>query len=114
MTATHTSTPWKCRNQRGPIREAIDIGGEQLTCTAYGMDPQHTEANASFIVRACNAHDALVAALEDAAEQMERDAAKIDGEWGACREIEEIERDGDLPDALVKARAALKLAKGEA
>jgi hypothetical protein len=106
MTATHTSTPWKCRNQRGPIREAIDIGGEQLTCTAYGMDPQHTEANASFIVRACNAHDELVAALEDALDRL----ASVDRMFHkAIRQ----EQEGELGQ-ITRGRAALKLAKGEA
>lgn len=51
-------------------------------------------------------------ALEASIEQMEYDAAKIDGEWGDCRSIDELERDGELPEALVLARAALAQEQG--
>lgn len=56
--------------------------------------------------------DALREVLEASIEQMEYDAAKIDWEWGGCRSIDELERDGDLPEAIVLARAALAHGQG--
>lgn len=62
LVASHTPTPWTIGefqensfiNQR-PINPAIGA--------VYG-DKNETLVNAAFIVRACNAHDALVEALE--------------------------------------------------
>jgi hypothetical protein len=61
---SHTPTPWTVRDC------AVYMG------TAGGFDlrgcPQ-PDANAAFIVRACNAHDELVAALGDLVGRIERD-----------------------------------------
>ena len=84
----HTPTPWEVQTLshahdelwlqighfgRGPIVE--------LNCTAHKMEPgviaearwlctseDEQKANAAFIVRACNAHDDLVAALRELAD----------------------------------------------
>ena len=58
----HTKSPWKADD------EIVDIGfddesanDESHICVCYGPDAMD---NAAFIVRACNSHDELVAALE--------------------------------------------------
>jgi hypothetical protein len=59
MGAKHTATPWK-----GPVRSGSGNyfiyaeGREQSICGVSFHDDGG--ANAEFIVRACNAHDALV------------------------------------------------------
>jgi hypothetical protein len=47
------------------------------------------------------------AVLEKAIAQMEDDAETIEGEWGTGRSLEELERAGELPEALLAARAYL-------
>lgn len=46
--------------------------------------------------------------LRDLLVLAERDEVQIDGEWGRCRSIEQIEADGDLPEAIIQARNALR------
>lgn len=58
--------------------------------------------------------DELLAALELALSEMEADAVKIDGEWGNGRELDELERDGELSPGIVTARAIIARAKGGA
>lgn len=69
----HTPTPWKASGN------AVFRDGHCLAMT--GTDiwmPEVEEANAAFIVRACNAHDDLVAALEAVAEaRMPGEARRI-------------------------------------
>lgn len=77
-TATHTPTPWIVfdASARYP---GID-GQNDTTVVVHGYDGEacgvrgsvHATAlaNAAFIVRACNAHDELVAALKEARNQM--------------------------------------------
>ena len=51
--------------------------------------------------------DKMREALANLLKLAERYEVKIDGEWGCCRDIEQIEADCDLPDEIVAARAAL-------
>ena len=51
--------------------------------------------------------DDIRAALSAAVEQIEHDALKIEMEWGMGRNLYGMEIDGDLPPALLQARAAL-------
>lgn len=46
-------------------------------------------------------------AAEDALKLLEEWAVTIDHEWGSCRELEEIEQDGDLSEKILNLRAAL-------
>lgn len=75
MTAKHTLTPWvvfdiinsltilpAIREDDDPAEPQSENGGFDIA-HLYGAD---AEANAEFIVRACNSHDQLVAALKDA------------------------------------------------
>lgn len=72
MTQKHTPTPWKIDTALDgkPIIFADADGGHVVCQMAYergendyGAFTNH-EINAEFIVRACNSHDDLVAALE--------------------------------------------------
>lgn len=57
---THTATPWFLNGF--DIAAADHKNGHQVTiCKISG----NMDCNAAFIVRACNAHDDLVKALED-------------------------------------------------
>ncbi len=69
-----------------------------------GVNVEQAIANAAFIVRACNSHDALVAALEKALEVI-----KV---WHACDEVWDIYLNHS-PE-LKPVVAALKSAKGAA
>ena len=58
--------------------------------------------------------DALAARLKVAEEALgklialaESDAVQIDGEWGNCRTLEQMEAEGALPSEIIAARAAL-------
>ena len=55
----------------------------------------------------------LLEALEEALLKMESDEERIEGEWGSCRSLEQLEKDGDLDDAILKARAVIAKARGE-
>jgi len=106
-TQPHTPTPWRCEansihritfNILGKVIEK-GSGAKQDFCVAKFCKVK----DAAFIVRAVNAHDALVEALES----LFKHCAMVHNAWG----------DGDntreANDAVAKARAALKLAKGE-
>lgn len=63
MNAQHTPTPWTAQEMPHGCNDAImsDDGEGTTICEfPYGLD-----ANADFIVKAANAHDDLVAALND-------------------------------------------------
>ena len=94
----HTPGPWKRDSSSlvpnlypfiaGPNGEAIaDVWG----------DVDVANANAEFIVRACNAHDDLLVACEEALE----DLAFFNAEWDCYDEVEG------------KCRTAIAKAKGE-
>jgi hypothetical protein len=80
MEAAHTATPWNLRKDgqsyNGQSIEAACMGSGYYAGIAHttqrdphptlggGIDQVTAEANAAFIVRACNAHDDLVKALQ--------------------------------------------------
>jgi glutaredoxin len=47
-------------------------------------------------------------AAEDALKLLEEWAVQIDGEWGMCRDLEELERDGRLPEEILALRRVLR------
>lgn len=69
--AQHTPTPWKVNGKGGYL---IYVGGDltarrKFVAQAYDPEAQDkltnvAKANAEFIVRACNAHDDLLAACK--------------------------------------------------
>lgn len=95
----HTPTPWRS-DRRASYRV---VAGEDDTVATTGHQSNlhdQWQSNAVFIVRAVNAHEALVEALERllvAADQISLDA-----------------NSGQADEAIYNAIAALKLAKGEA
>lgn len=106
----HTPTPWKAieHENKNAFEGNIVITPNDMNdavCTVWTCDTEEeTQANAAFIVRACNSHAALVEALEDL--------------FNCC--MAEIDEDGECINegfssnsALGKAKAALTLAKGE-
>ena len=61
MTAKHTPTPWHVGTTRKDATTVLCHQG--ILAEVYGRRSDR-EADAAFIVHACNAHDELVAALE--------------------------------------------------
>ncbi len=77
MSAGHTATPWVYRKVKTSIGFAYRVGAEEIVNGTHGatvlyddntiLNPHASgvqEANAEFIVRACNSHDDLVKALK--------------------------------------------------
>lgn len=117
-TAKHTRTPWKV------LPDTHKIGGHpnhlfRFIATANWTeddgdfsttgeiiakltDSQNIAANASFIVRACNAHDDLLAACEALSRRMDA--------WARCGNPPQHEDKA----AMSMARAAIRKAGGEA
>lgn len=98
--AAHTPTPWKYRADDRLIvtsHEGQGILGT-LHIAELRNQGQETEANAAFIVRACNSHAELVAAL-----------CEVSRESGADNLTDAIDR---LASLRATARAALSRAKG--
>lgn len=76
-TEEHTPTPWMWDSDLvkddpfGRIRYRVVANGEtitQLYYSSYAGGPTNAEANAAFIVKACNHHEELVRALQFYAE----------------------------------------------
>lgn len=110
----HTPTPWFHGSMHGDRKQMVFAEGRALClcqpdyrALPHESDQALMEANAAFIVRAVNAHDAMLAALEAMVKP-----------W-ADRSDELLQRYADTPDdvrcedgkAQLAARAAIKLAK---
>jgi hypothetical protein len=104
---THTPGPWKAGEAawfRGRANDDTESGKRPITSGAHGVIANvYGSANAEFIVRACNAHDELLAALK------ELRAAITVGSTDDGKE--EISRDVHFEVAL-KADAAIAKAEG--
>lgn len=86
---SHTELPWEL-DGNGHIYSSVITGQESRTATPYG------EANAEFIVKACNNHEKLIKALEPFTHP---DLAEILG--GKCQ--------GDDSPVFVRNKAMLKI-----
>ena len=64
----HTATPWKQHKGQWGIHNIEDSKEGQLLCEVQGSD---SEANAAFIVKACNAHEDLLRLLKLSLEDLE-------------------------------------------
>ena len=84
MNTQHTPTPWIDETASNPLSSTdgrhyiwSDMDNENDKCVAIVPD----EANAAFIVRACNAHDELVATMRqiviEATESPNCDAVRV-------------------------------------
>jgi hypothetical protein len=101
---THTPGPWHaeaCENNGTLVYHRV-VAGDSLICGVYGSQ----EANAAFIIRACNAHEELLAACElfTKAAHDARDA--LNGAGLACP--------SSIAFAAEQARAAISKATQEA
>ena len=73
----HTKGPWEVAHYEDGILEGVNF--IRSTVNNYsvcilingGTSPEETEANAAFIVRACNSHDELIEVLKDAILEIE-------------------------------------------
>ncbi|WUR15675.1 hypothetical protein E7V67_011400 [[Empedobacter] haloabium] len=68
-TSKHTPTPWYANLQPDgffDIQDGPNLNTASVLCSRFEWPERKEEmhANAEFIVRACNAHDHLVAALQ--------------------------------------------------
>lgn len=88
---THTPTPYTIELDTNPIT-IVDGNGEVVAYCGHSDIPAN-QRKADFIVRACNAHDALVTALES----LMRCSDDSSERWDSYRQ----------------AKSALKLARGE-
>jgi len=68
---THTRTPWGLDQNATGTQWMITVDGyddegshHRGVISTLAITNEHSEANAAFIVRACNAHDDLVVALK--------------------------------------------------
>ena len=75
----HTATPWRAAYDDGSGDEYITADGKPVAVVRWGCDcckatgPQtpQEQADRDFIIRACNSHDALLAAC-DALDEFQR------------------------------------------
>ena len=120
----HTPTPWKYEAPQGAFGHEV-VGASRLVCQMSHHPERQDEAvaNAAFIVRAVNSHDALVDALRDMvpvglADEDEQSALAGESICRWCgRELNRMDN-GDVAQCdsddcpAVKARAALAMAEG--
>lgn len=111
-------TPWQHGTTNGEWQTRIFLplysGGLQLIAEAFdnqGRCMDLARANAAYIVRACNAHDALVEALESAQKMLNylQEIQLGDAPRGCGPEAIRIAQAHDM----LKITAALALAQGE-
>ncbi len=62
MTTNHTPTPWEVVAHTSIFSELRTTRPMQMIASVPDDDIAQAKANTAFIVRACNSHDALVAA----------------------------------------------------
>lgn len=113
----HTPGPWEISDHR--LKTPIGAGPKHIAMVAYfdcgagdprSISPSEHNANARLIAAAPE----LLEALEEALRKMGEDEEQIEGEWGHSRTLQQMEAEGDLSEAIVKARAAIAKAKGGA
>ncbi len=101
----HTPTPWTAEPQDAAQEEWVIFHESGAVARVY-KGVLNPKADAAFIVRACNNHEALVAALEYEAKDSEADAIYWASERNRGRQASAMAR-------AKRCRAALAAAKGE-
>lgn len=100
----HTATPWHIQHEFD-FEPTFILAGEDEELLVAACRPDelpNARANAAFIVRAVNAHDALVEAVKQLLQAYAPNAQRsADEEGEQC-----------LHSSVQRARAALKLAEG--
>ena len=81
----HTPTPWSIGRRRWITGGNVDIARIH---SVSKIGEAEAVANAEFIIRACNSHDALLSALEMALRMMEAEGLdeQFDGEAEVIRD----------------------------
>lgn len=81
----HTPGPWHAEEWtcHAPTTVRAADGVVVAEC-ATGRAIDNAIADAAFIVRACNSHDDLLAALREAVEQLERNFITVPENWLAA------------------------------
>ena len=101
METSHTPGPWKQHATPGKIYASVRGADGRCVADCGSRSDVIAQANAEFIVRACNAHDDLLEALE-ACERALDEAYFAEPDGCGCLACE----------SLRKARAAIAKAKG--
>lgn len=98
-TPKHTPTPWEVNTLAGsPYSEGFSNDTLIFDCRPSGLQYAEIEANAEFIVRACNSHDALIADMKHIVEY-----------WNGSVNMSAME--DALNHIIEVAQAAIKLAE---
>jgi len=106
-TTKHTPTPWETCDAYGPVPNGQNVkasADDKMICSTTGYYGRAGAiANAGFIVKACNAHELLVEALQDARELLALNGITADdtADYGSGRADEVI---GRIDAALIMAR----------
>lgn len=77
--AQHTATPWKSRvtySNGEPDGACVYSGARHVADCMDGLNQDECEANAAFIVRACNAHEELVTFAHNVLASLEENGAE--------------------------------------
>jgi hypothetical protein len=67
MTTEHSTLPWEAGNHSAIAGRIFDALGDDVASCRFAAheNPELAQANAAFIVKACNAHDELIKALRE-------------------------------------------------
>lgn len=98
-------------SQNSIVAFGADKGNLSMVCQGGDLMSKWEEerANAQLIATAPELLEALQQLLADS----ESDQVTLDAEYGMARNIDEIEKNGDLPASIVMARKAIAKALGE-
>ena len=93
MKTEHTKTPWVLHRNIGK-KSALGIVADDAPCIIATMGnqrawPKEAQANATFIVRACNHHEKLVNALRSVIE-LDTPSEGMGGDWGTLEWMEQV------------------------
>ena len=100
----HTPVPWSIGKRRWITSGDVDIARIH---SVSKIGENEAVANAEFIVRACNSHDALLEALE-----LYDSFSKANDDWRQM--VRNLLNSDDTPEVVIKAREAIAKAKGGA
>ena len=76
----HTPTPWKQHETEGKIYASIRGADNSTIADCGSRSDKQAQANAAFIVTACNAHEAIKLALYKASIMLDESTELVDGE----------------------------------
>lgn len=86
---------------------ACKAAGERLDALVHAEERDELKAARAAVAELIDSQRELLALVEQWAVQ-------IEGEWGMCRDLDELEKDGELRPEIIRARAALARIGGAA